>query len=712
MPDRKPDANNPTATIQVNVKLQDSPKGDKPPKSVAYAFSANGRFIAKAAVDEKGNAALTVPAAESQQEIRVVVGPEIQEKETKEQQTIFSQLAARNAPQQFLRVSSAARDLRAAFEISPDIWICWLRLCWVKGTLLKRIYSSGVPVDYPVAGVDVQIWEVDPIFYIISKLTDFQLDKISKYLLNPQPLPPGPDPVEFDVRSLARLGQVEFAQPVATAQQFTTASPEFESAHRVALSGNLQALRQELTAVNPAALRYLICALFPLVVTKRLVGTAVTDRCGHFEALIFPGCYDTPDLYFTASVQFFGFSISIYAPTPVSCYTYWNYQCGTEVTLYTNSIFAPLGVPCPPVDAPENYVLVRALGNVQLNRIYGTSTTLAGSTNATNIGQVNDLYGAGLDSPFGGVVLPRVEFDSSLRAFNRAMYYKISYRQGTSGTFNTLIGPIDRKYNHYVGTDLVTSVYPLGPKSSPDAPGTNLFEIPPGVPPAGDWVFPNPPVDHANAQFPTADLPSPVVGGTNGKYQLKLDLFDSAGNPVNIAAAGIRYFVPTTTDPDGTIHTADAATLGLVSGNSFIMTVHVDNRRTTGSLGTPALDGNPADNCGVFRYGAGHAGTVSIPFTASHPDNFATYSYRLSRGATLLTPPTVSGQVSPATNPATITASVLSLLTQPDGTVCDIAGFAEDLYVSALATDGWSRQSGLDSNPPPRAFVLAPPETP
>ncbi len=710
MPEKKNDVANPTATIQVNVKLQESPKGDKPPKAVAYAFSANGRFLAQATVDEKGSAMIAVPAAQSPQEVRVVVGPEIQEKETGEQQTMFSQLTRRNSPQQFVRVSASTRAAQAVFEIPHEIWVCWFRLCFVKGTLLKRIYSSGVAIDYPVSGAQVQIWEVDPIFLIISKLTDFQLDKISKYLLNPQPLPPGPGPVEHEIRALARLGQVEVAEPIAVAQQFTTASAEFEGAHRIALTGNLPALRQELTAINPAALRYLICFLFPLLVTKRLIGTATTDRCGHFERLIFSSCFDTPDLYFTASVSFFGFPITIYAPTPISCYTHWNYQCGTEVTLYTNSIFAPLGTPCPPVDAPENYVLIRALGNVQLNRIYGTSTLLAGSTNATNIGQVNDLYGAGLDSPFGGVVLPRIEFDSSLRAFNRAMYYQVSYRQGTSGSFNVLTGQIDRKFNQWIGADLVTSVYPLGPKSSPDAPGTNLFEIPTGVPTVGDWVFPNPPIDHANAQFPTADLPTHVASGTHGKYQLKLDLFDSSGNPVNIVTAGIRYFVPTTTDPDGTIHTVDAATLGLVSGNSFIMTVHVDNRSTSGSLGTPALDGNPADTCGVFRYGAGHSGNVTIPFTATHPDDFATYSYRLSRGATLLTPPTVSGKVSAATDPAIISASVLSLLTQPDETVCDIAGFAEDLYVTALATDGWSRLSGYDSNPPPRAFVLAPPE--
>ena len=64
----------------------------------------------------------------------------------------------------------------------------------MKGTLLKRLYSSGIAVDYPVCGAEVKIWEVEPIFLIISKLSDFHLDKIREYMLNPQPLPPGPNP--------------------------------------------------------------------------------------------------------------------------------------------------------------------------------------------------------------------------------------------------------------------------------------------------------------------------------------------------------------------------------------------------------------------------------------------------------------------------------------------------------------------------------------
>jgi hypothetical protein len=715
--------------VQVVVTLGPSPKDEKTPQAVAYAYTDTGHFLTKAPVDAKGTATLHVRPAEMAQQVRIVVGPESHEQQpTQGGAPAFSELARRGAQEQFVRVEPDAKSLKASFTVPADIWRCWIRFCFVKGNLLKRIYSSGIAIDYPVCGVSVSVWEVEPIIILISKLADVQLDKIRQYMLNPQPLPPGPDPgpERFRVAGrlsfsdaafnpqpdppgdpIARIGQLEVGRPVSTVQEFSVASTEFESVHRAAVTGDLSLVRQSLLTINENAARYLICLLFPRWVTKRLLTTLSTDRCGHFQGRVFLSCYEAANLYFSASVRILGFDIPIYEPAPVSCYTHWNYRCGDEVTLYTNSPLAPLCMPCLPVDAPENYVLFRALGNVQLNGIYGASPVLSAVTTAANEGLAAALY-SDADSPFGGNVLPRVEFDSSLRAQNKATYYQISYRQGTMGDFSPLVGSVDRKYNHFVGPDLVTSVYNLGPKAVNGV--ANLFEIPPALPPEGDWAFPNPPVDLANAQFPTTTLPpfSLPPEGTHGKYQLQLELFDSNGALVDIAAAGIKYFVPTTVDPDGTIHTADAASIGLVSGNSFIVTVHVDNRATSGALLDPTLDSHAADGCGVFRYSPGPAGNVAIPFTATHPDNFATYSYRLSRGATPLTPPSIWGVVSGATNPATLSMSVASLLTQPDGTVCDTAGFAEDLYVAALATDGWSRLAKYDSNPQPRAFVLAP----
>ena len=353
---------------------------------------------------------------------------------------------------------------------------------------------------------------------------------------------------------------------------------------------------------------------------------------------------------------------------------------------------------------------MRALGNVPLSRIRGTSAALAATTTAANLGLVADEYGAGLDAPFGGTVLPRLEFDPVLRGQGRATYYRMSYRAGESGPFVPLTGSVDRKYNHLANAELVTSPYNLGPVvvGPPGQEVTNLFEIPPASPPTGSWVYPDPPIDLANAICPTAVLPTEIAGGSHGIHQLRVELFDAVGHRVDLAAEQIAFVVPTVTDPDGTIHTAPATDLGLVDQDGFVMSLHVDNRPTTASLGPVRLDGAAADDCGVFRYLEPAQGSVEVGWTASQPGDFALYSFTLTRATTALTPPTGSGRVGPATSPASTAMSVAALLTHGDGQRCDIAGFAEELRVYAMATDGWSRQSQYDSGPALAAFVLAP----
>jgi hypothetical protein len=673
--------------IQVIVKLHDSPKGEKPPPAMVYAFTGSGHFITKTTVDGQGAATLTVPALQSAREIRIVAGPEVAG-ETPD----LSELSRRGAKERFVRIDPEGTVSPVEIEIPSEIWLCWIRLCFVNGTLLKRVISGGLPVDLPVCNAEVQIWEVEPIEIIIAKLPDLGIEKLRRIIIDPPPppengiVPVGPSPPDPTIAMRAVGGmRLQTAAPLATLDtRVVQNSSGFADLQFAARHTDTVSLRQTLVA-NAALIRFWICEFFPIWVTKTLVATAATDRCGEFQAFVFLSCFSpNPNLYFTATVSFFGFPIYIYDPTPVACYTHWNYQCGSEVTLYTSSVFAPCCSPCRPVHAPENYVLVRAIGNTELNAIYGTSTTLTAT--GTNIGLAAN-WG---DAPFGGLLLPRVEFDSSLRDFGRALYYRIRYRFGTTGGFTDLTGQIDRHYNHFVGTDLVTTPYNLGPKTIGSTP--NLFEIPPSLPPVGDWAFPNLVFDLANAQFPTTDLPPPApAGGTHGLYQLELALFDASGNPVDIATVGIHYFVPTTTDPDGTIHTADASTLGLVSGNSFIMTLHIDNRPTSGSLSNPSAGGSAADACGVLRYTETGA-TVRMPYTATHPDNFATYSWQLSRGGSPIL--SSSGAVGAATDPGEINASVSSLLGS-----CTIAGFAEVLFVWALATDGWSRLSQYDSGP-------------
>jgi hypothetical protein len=685
MPQSKKDTST-GVSIPVSVTLQQSPTGDKSPLPVAYVFTDSGHFLTRTAIDNDVSVTLTIPSVSTARKVRVVVGPEL----TGEKQPALSDLIRRGAQQQFVRIDPDAPISTVAFEIPSENWLCWFRFCLVQGTLLKSVISGGLPLDLPVCNAQVQIWEVEPLEIILAKVPVSIIEKLRKVILNPpMEANPGATTVKPNLSRAQGSVQVEYAKPVPTLSPAPTS--DLLNLQAIAQTADSATFRQALI-VNLGPIRYWICELIPLFLTKTLVATTTTDECGNFSEYIFLGCDSlNPNLYFTASVNFWIFPITIYDPAPIACYTYWGYECGTSVTLYTDNVFAPGCSPCAPVNAGQNYVLFRAIGNVPLSQIYGTSTLL--TTTASNLGLAAGAVVAGEDSPFGNLLLPRVEFDSSLLELGLAAYYQISYQSPTSGGWQVLNGDIYRHYNQFVGTQLVTTAYSLGPQTVGSTP--NLFAIPPALPPVGDWVYPDPPYDLANAQFPTTVLPSFVTGGTNGLYQLKLDLFDSSGNSVNIETAGITYFVPTTTDPDGTINTVDASTLpGLVVGSSFIMNVFVDNRPTVALLPGVSVDGASADPCGMLEY-LDPTDTVEIEYVASQPGNFLYWGLNVARGLTGTVASTSGESVSEGTiaTPADFDNPIDTLL----GT-CTQAAFSVVLDCYSLCTDGWSQQTEYDSS--------------
>jgi hypothetical protein len=132
----------------------------------------------------------------------------------------------------------------------------------------------------------------------------------------------------------------------------------------------------------------------------------------------------------------------------------------------------------------------------------------------------------------------------------------------------------------------------------------------------------------------------------------------------------------------------------------------VDNNSCTATIATPTLHGLQADHdCGLLHYGAKDASPVTMPFTASHPNNFATFSFEVVKGVnqvTLPPLPLVNLAVSLAPGLSPVTETVANLMG-----ACNIAAFAEEVYVAATANNGWSRQSQYDAEAL-IAFVLAP----
>ena len=138
-------------------------------------------------------------------------------------------------------------------------------------------------------------------------------------------------------------------------------------------------------------------------------------------------------------------------------------------------------------------------------------------------------------------------------------------------------------YRHYkVGTSFPSDLMGPMPTSGPGAaPAPNLFRIRPLLPPAGnEWVVLNENVDLATAYFDTASLAGAPVGGppwpddlAAGRYELTLELFDTAGTLVDWTAKGIDLRI---TDQDapfgtGTVTTSAAPAYNriLVGGNTM-----------------------------------------------------------------------------------------------------------------------------------------------
>lgn len=708
--------------IVVQTQLVDVQPGDRTPALGIYVFSSEGTLLTSAPVGEK-ETLLSLDAPASVARLRVVAGPR-----TDDGQAELGELLRRGAREQFLRIAPDGLRAQVRFAIYPDIWRCWLKsACVVRGNLYKRVPIGGQYENFPVCDATVEVYEVDPLWIILPKLPDAIIDRLRDIILRPVAIPepiPGPDPAPFARAAMAPAPERRAPAPAAAAA--LAALPQATALRYSAQVGSRPEFQQALIE-HAELIRPLLCLYFPRLVTMQRVATATTDSCGHFQALFFNGCNnpDTPDLYFKAKQKLFGWlDVYIYAPTPIACHTWWNYACGTEVNLYTASPWAHTCAPCPPVVGPagENrWVAFLAIGAYGLNNIYGTAPDLAGSLTSDNLGLTQD------GRPWGGMLLPRLEFSNALEAAG-VRYYQMSWFQSSSGKFLPLTGEIHHYYRHDVPTPTgdmpVWSPYTLGPVDVDDGMGhkiPNLFRIPyPSVAPAGVWDTP-PDIAEIKEHFASAKIPSQSIApgmtydgagvlhgaDTSGKYRIAVDLFDAQGQPVDIAALGIVYAVPTDPDGSGTISTVDAATLGLVSGNRMIVTLHIDNNHCFADIAPPTIGAAAADPCcGVLHYH--HGDSATLGWRALHPHGFAAYAFNVVRGTASVHS---EGWTPVASSSSPLTIGVDHLLNDnlpsgcaPDG--CAVAGFSENLYVDSLATDGWGSELGYDASAV-RAFVLA-----
>jgi hypothetical protein len=265
---------------------------------------------------------------------------------------------------------------------------------------------------------------------------------------------------------------------------------------------------------------------------------------------------------------------------------------------------------------------------------------------------------------------------------------------------------------------------PMGPFTTPLA---DAFKIQPVDPPAGgdEWIVLDEREDLATAHFETNGLPGTPGSSASddlaaGIYEIKLELFNSAGTRVDWTAQGIDLRI---TDQDapfgvGTITTSPAPAGNRVLGTSgptlghtlgFRMRVRVDNNFCFADIHPLGGSVSADPECGFHTY-TSPSDTVQLSFTARHPNSFATFGFSSGRGSGGPIGDTVTGGVAglAASNgythggfeyaKNTISVGTLTAPVPPSTVSCPNAAFWESLGVSAMATNGYGTLTGYNAS--------------
>ena len=640
-------------------------------------------------------------------------------------------------------VRLALRRPEIRVQIPRPVWWPWFRLCvcLVRGRLVKRVaLPNGTTLDLPICHARVTLCEIDRWPRLIRVLPDRDILRLRDDLLGlirrPIPLPdpppfafPGPIP---DVPAppppplpLSRPGTPggASAAPVARAAQpvEAIAAPVTPMLRLVEEIQNAPAevVRARLSLGGMLLLPYLcrLPWLDALFVTRRhCFATVMTDDDGRFAALYIHACgdEDRPDIYVSAQQFLGGVWTTIHAPS-VTCGTTWNYHCGDEITVVVTDPRAQPCVPEDPVDPPpgvETWVMPHAVGAMP---IAGTAGGAVPAGWVRPDGQTN--YGGNIDAPFGAVLGFRQQH--SLNIPNDGLYYfRWSWRRGTTGEWTAMTAPITRSYVRDVpGPAVQFPTVQLGPV------GDNLFRFKTQIFNPADWAVDTSadpagttyywPIDSGMGEIYAAKWTTPgttdamAAPALADTYQVRVEVFAKNGVRVAPGPGTFRFIVPTGIAPDGTVNTRIAAPSEIID-DGFVFSLVIDNSRCSAAIAPPAISaGASDDDCGFINYAPG--ASVTLAFSASHPNGRARFSFALTRGATDVPAAGAGGEVLAATAGAYTRAGTTFSGSFAVGALmgtCPNAAFAETLYVAAKATDGTSRISGYDAGAV-RAFALA-----
>ena len=740
-------------TLKVEVVLHGQEKGEETPAAHAYLFDRSGKLVAHEPV--KGET-ISFPV-ESNQNYRIVVGPNLMSGGKEAPANLASQLAQANAVSHDV-IAQSKQDL-VRIPISKFIWFCWWETCIVVHGTVRKLINPGSPNPQylPLCSGVVQIFQVDlgctldqmTSFQVltlrdilISKLRGLEIDA-AKVALIRGPIPPGPLAEGKAMGSgSARLRQVsthateKVAAAVmenAKAERLTRIAPK--PAMQMSSTLSLAETATTLSALDGVALNqfiiaqklnlwWLLCEFIPdWAFCWQELGEVTIQSDGSFMAEICFWCpADYPDLYFEVVQNINGVDTEVYDPQ-IACSTYYDYDGSQSVDI---TIDDPRAVACNGNDGGPDYLYVEVLGitDIDLQNIDGVTTPFTAGTGLVTWG------GNPTPVPFGGRLAFNMKNNPNMYTVDgggnyTGYYYRWSYKFDGDPDFTQISTPVTHQYQ------VLVSISPLTFQKIPEALGPftvngvhNLFKF---QDPAKDWVSVDNYFDLFYGFFDsTAGLTDPVgydyfahdglSNRKSGMCTLMLEIFDGNGNYVacnnpfgtraegdqgtdSLATKPFTYLLP-----QGNLFIT-APTGNITDHGRFLFRILVDNNQTIAKLPSVHDGGTYADPCGFLNFGS-LLDTITIDYIARHHNNYLNWELDVYRGLCGLAVPSLTGSgSSPATPPPAVAGfnnSVEALLGVNPPAACgncpDGAAFAVNLYCWAWATDGRFRQSQYDSS--------------
>ena len=725
----------------VTVKVQTG-NNDALKEAHLYVFDKNGQLLESTPL-KSGTATLRTPADNIEGQTQMIIGPELP-KEFKGRAINPVMMLKMGGYQPSVRLD---RNKEILITGLPKLVFPLWNWCLITGNVTKTFTIDGQSQTLPLCDARVHICEVDRIRFwwprIPIDIVDELADKLKDIIIRPRPpFPPFPIPEPDPFRKISRaFNQERSLQPLKLSagldadggggeRRMSLASSEASLPQLpvTVQNGLLSASRLTVrdTIYNNFQLLHPYLCLWPKYWPYFYfcdeIATVYTDCNGRYshEYLNFT---NDKDIYVWVEVCIDGQWVTVYKPS-LPCHTRWNYACGTDINIRVTD---PRVLPCTcGSQLKGELVWFRSIGesatalHIEQNN---SATVMVQGVNLHNLG-CTDIIDSHRISPFGGTLNFKLLFGDGLPKTGVTHYRWRKTRIKDTALNNiffpqtSVVNGMVQKTYFVITTDAMghmhfeTKSVTLGAEGS----GENIgYRIPhwdiyqdPGVPAADklktiQWTSPD---------FWSASLDSNAL--SDGTWRFDLELLNSNGGNFQVVQVPKQVFQVSDYNNSGNSVDAPDTYLNLNGGNALNLTlkVRIDNAHCEADIQDANITVNSvteySGRCGFLHYTETNQ-QVHISFIASHPRNFARFSFGVVKGNNTESPGiNQAGYVLSDAGLYNLTGGVFSRdvpVSQLIGT-CPQAAFAENLYVSSLATNGTRRLYEYDDSDT-NAFALS-----